>query len=123
MKISRKNWETSKEKWADNSPIAQNIKDKKLFNCVDGWENARVRTGCGYCWEVFCRCQYCNLYPKTCAPFLNDNNNLFGRFVWCFITRDYTVKSRPAFARAEKLRKRIYKAILADEPNVYEESE
>lgn len=29
--------------------------------------------------------------------------------------------NRPAFAKAEKLRKRIYKAILADEINVYEE--
>jgi hypothetical protein len=118
MKISRKNWEASKEKWGDDSPIAKKIKNRKGFYNHKGWDNVNVSGWCGYCKDAFPDCaSKCNLFPKICG----EDDSLFEQFLECFLNEWDNIKPSPAFARAEKLRKRIYKAILADEPNVYEE--
>lgn len=124
MKISSKNHKDSLEKWGDDSIIAQNIRDRKPYDFIGGWNACSVSESCGYCDEVGLSCYKCNLYPNICNSNVEEKESLFSNFIKCFLKREnnlWIIKYPPAFARAEKLRKRIYKAILADEKNVYEE--
>jgi hypothetical protein len=52
MKISRKNWEKSKEKWGGKL-ILQKMRDKVPFDDETGWNDLVIQSAsnCGYCVE------------------------------------------------------------------------
>jgi predicted metalloprotease len=106
MKISRKNWESSKEKW---ELILKNIRNRnKIYRERDiCFFNVRVEGNCGYCAEFSPNCTGCPL----------DQKNLCGAtFFLCL-----GALRASDYSTALKHAKKIYKAILDDEVNVYEE--
>jgi hypothetical protein len=127
MKISRKNWESSKKKWGDR--LKEQIAKQETWNDYYGWERLKIRDWCGYCEEfrsaIIDSCDNCSLYPVTCSVDDAFNDSLYNLFLKCYLMIDddemiCSIKSRPAYKRSERLRQRIYKAILKDEKNVYD---
>jgi hypothetical protein len=107
MKISRENWESSKEKW---EKVLKNIRNRNKLRVNDRgryvfYDVAPVEL-CGYCAEHSNDCRNCPLYPRTCAAIFDD----------CVAALE-----KADYSTALKHAKKIYQAILDDEVNVYEE--
>jgi hypothetical protein len=123
MRISRKNWEASKEKW---EKIIEKLKQEVPFDCPDGWDEVHVFNNCGYCDEF--DCDDCLLNKKVCEADATRSRMAFWRFTRAVTKKAptgsryfYVPRKNPDFTKALEYANKIYNAILADEPNVYEE--
>ena len=111
MKISRNNWNMSIEKWGGKI-ILKKLKNKVPFDNEAGWNALRIRTKCGYCYEIDEQnldCDDCILISKG-DYFCNKHYIEFLKAM-----------RKNNFAKAEWHRVRLYNQILRNEPNVYEE--
>jgi hypothetical protein len=111
MKISRKNWESSKEKW---ELILKNIRNRNKLRVNDRgryvfYDVAPVEL-CGYCAE------HSNVSPNCTGCPLDQKNLCGAAFFRCLGALEHS-----DYSTALKHAKKIYQAILDDEVNVYEE--
>jgi hypothetical protein len=114
MKISRKNWESSKEKWAK---ILKNIRNRNKIR-FDSWNypcfyDVEINVPCGYCSEFWTRCPLCSLNKKSLCSGLKRTTTPFYACLVSLRNSNYSTALKHA--------KKIYKAIMEDEVNVYKD--
>lgn len=126
-KISKENWELSRDKHIE---IKKRLEEGRPFDDRWGWHDLIVNHNCGYCVEFSCHC--CNLHDRNiCSDDSYRSRRPFWQLmkVMCTVRFDivvggytvstFTPKKNPDFKKALIYQEKILTAIMADENNTY----
>ncbi|MFC1756567.1 hypothetical protein ACFLZC_00175 [Patescibacteria group bacterium] len=118
-KISRENWESSRDKWVK---IVEKTKNRERFVHQHGFPYLRASGKCGYCFNVFSYCKSCHL-NKTKVGIRSICGDVYWgvpkTIFWKYVNEMRKSIEDPNSVNwdtATKWAQQILDAILADEP-------